>query len=409
MGSSKYLYTIIALVLLVFCSSIVQAQTATAVNWNTNTYYQGDSGSVSVTVYNNHTYQICTKQFYGQFDWQSPGTAYVASGTPCIATGNSYTFTVYFSIPSNVSVGDHHYNLSWVDSGYLLGTVVVSSGYLYVHSAYEKVYLSTQPTVEGNINQAQNANYQSPNAQADLSSAVSYYNQATTLANQGEWQSAVSDLNQAQTEVTQAAADEQTYWQNQYTSLAPTVQSSITQGQNANYQSPTAQADLSNAVSYDNQATSYANQGQYRAAVSSLDQAQSQLAQANSAEQTYQSGGNSQSSSSSGSSNISVPSTTTTNQNSGNSSGIGLLGWLVILIIIVVVIALYLNGRNKPESNRKPSSAPSSNITKAQHDKQVSSNDKREEEEHIKTLKHRYAKGEITKKQYLKMKKELEE
>ena len=44
------------------------------------------------------------------------------------------------------------------------------------------------------------------------------YNQATSLANQGQWQNAVNDLNTASNDLSQAAAAEQTY-QN---SLTPT-------------------------------------------------------------------------------------------------------------------------------------------------------------------------------------------
>jgi hypothetical protein len=195
------------------------AQQVQSITWSSSEYFQGDSGSVTVVLYNNHnSYQICTKQFYIQFDWQPSNTAFASSETPCIASGQSYTFTIYFSIPTTVSVGYHTYNVVWVDSGFLLGTVTVDSGSLYVHDAYEKVYDQLAPSVQSQIN---SASYRSPTAQADLNQAISYYNQAVSLANQGEFQAAVNDLNQASNYIQQANVAEQTYLQSQSNNNAP--------------------------------------------------------------------------------------------------------------------------------------------------------------------------------------------
>ena len=357
---------------------------------------------MSVTIYNNHTYQICTKSVYLQFSYQQANaTKYVSSSTPCIATGQSYQFNIPFSLTSNMEVGQRGYYIHWVDNGYLLGDQLVVSGSFYVHDAYEKVYLNTQPNVQGGIIQAQNDDFQSPTAQADLSSAVNYYNQADTLVNQGQWQAAVTDLNQAQTLVTQAAAAEQTYWQNQYASLALTIQSGIMQGQNSNYQSTTAQSDLSTAVSYNNQGQSYANQGQYRAAVSSLNQAQSQLSQANSDEQAYSAAQTTVATQ--GLSSITAPTTSIPGSNgSGDSSNTPSNDWMIYLVIIVmigVLVAIYLNGH---KTKQTPSNE-SKTEPLVSEDKEETIND------HLKILKTRYAKGEITKKQYNKMRKELSE
>lgn len=60
---------------------------------------------------------------------------------------------------------------------------------------------------------------------------------------------------------------------------------------------------------------------------------------------------------------------------------------------------------------KKPEHDESRESAKEQHAKKKAAAEEEtdEEEDHIKTLKKRYAKGEITRKQYLKMKKELEE
>jgi len=66
---------------------------------------------------------------------------------------------------------------------------------------------------------AQNANYESPEAKSLLSQATNEYNLAVSLASQGKWQDAVSHLNTASNFLAQAPAKEQAYqeqkWQQQ--------------------------------------------------------------------------------------------------------------------------------------------------------------------------------------------------
>ncbi|HZW56257.1 MAG TPA: hypothetical protein VFF30_08220 [Nitrososphaerales archaeon] len=97
---------IIAISLLIsFGPFSVSAQQAGSPNWGASQYYQGDSGSVTITLTDNHSYQICTKQFYLTFDWMPSNQVWASSDTSCIATGETRTFTIGFSIPSDVSVG----------------------------------------------------------------------------------------------------------------------------------------------------------------------------------------------------------------------------------------------------------------------------------------------------------------
>ena len=90
-----------------------------------------------------------------------------------------------------------------------------------------------------------------------------------------------------------------------YVNTLPGVQQTISQEQSDSYQSPTAQSDLSQAVSYYNQAQTLANQGQWQNAVSDLNQANSYASQAAAAEQSY------------------TPPTHTGNNLGGNSVGSG--------------------------------------------------------------------------------------
>ena len=203
----------------------------TTYSFSSPEYFQGDSGSITFTITNSHSYQICTKQTYIQFDWQvAQSQAYIdSSDTPCVATGNSYTFTIQFSVPSDESVGSHSYTVAWVDSGYLLGTQTLVSNNLYIHDAFEKVYDNSVVSVHDSVSQYQGMNFQGPTAQSDLSQAVSYYNQATSLAGQGQWQQAVSDLNQASSYASQAYSAEQAYQSAQQAAVSSQIQASSSQ------------------------------------------------------------------------------------------------------------------------------------------------------------------------------------
>jgi hypothetical protein len=71
-----------------------------------------------------------------------------------------------------------------------------------------------------------------------------------------------------------------------YNQLAPTVQSSLTNAQNSNYQNPKAQSLLTQATSMYNQATALSQQGQWQNAVNDLNTASNDLSQAQTAEAT---------------------------------------------------------------------------------------------------------------------------
>jgi len=216
---------VLLLSLVLLSLNLVNAQIVSNISWNTNTYYQGNSGIVNIALYNNHHYTICTKQFYVHFDWEPTGYAFVSSDTPCIASGYSYTFIIPFSIPSNASVGVHMFNVTWVDQGYLLGTVPVYSGNLYIHSYYEKMYLTLILEVQSGISQEQMANYQNPVAQSYLSQAISYDNQAQTLSEQGQYQVAIIDLNQSLSLLSDASSAEASYQPsfNNFVASSPTI------------------------------------------------------------------------------------------------------------------------------------------------------------------------------------------
>jgi hypothetical protein len=194
---------------------------------SSSTNYQGDSGTITITFYSSCPDQLQISSAGIQFDWMTtPNTETVNS--PNIATGNQYTFNaISFSIPSDASVGSHSFTLSIQgQQKQLLGwnsISVTGTGSINVLDAYEKIYNQNVQSVSSSLTNAQNSNYQSPNAQSLLQQANNMYNQATSLANQGQWQNAVNDLNTASNDLSQAQAAEASYTTPTPTPEFPTI------------------------------------------------------------------------------------------------------------------------------------------------------------------------------------------
>lgn len=178
---------------------------------SSSTYYQGDSGTVTVTFTSNCPDQLTLSSLSIQFDWSTTPVMETVS-SPNIATGNQYTFpAISFSIPSDATVGSHSFTLSMTgQQKELFGWTNISpnaaGGSINILDAYEKVYNNLAPTVQNSLANAQNSNNLNSQAQSLLQQAQSMYNQAATLSSQGQWQNAVNDLNTANSDLSQAEA-----------------------------------------------------------------------------------------------------------------------------------------------------------------------------------------------------------
>lgn len=209
---------IILILLITSFSTPVFAQKATSLLFDKSIYYQGDSGKLSVTIFNNWSdFQISTKQCYLQFDWQMSTMVFDSGAYPIIGSGSSFTFEIPFNIPSDAAVGNHQFNVVWVDKGILLGKVVVASGSLLVHDAYEKVYFNLLSSVNDKLNTGYNANYKSPEAQSLVNQAKTAHEQAISYANQGKFQDAIASATTMSNLFDQAAVAEKSYVSNPLT------------------------------------------------------------------------------------------------------------------------------------------------------------------------------------------------
>lgn len=172
---------------------------------NTDKYYQGDNGNISVTLNNDNPlvpWYIQTITI--QFDW----APYSITINRYIASGGSGTFNIPFNIPQTTSVGWHQYTIEYL--GAINDLNILRTKNINVHDFNERVYLNLENEVQNDFTNT-NSNYQSPAARSDFSQARSHFSQATSYASQSQFLNAISELNSAKSALNQAVSDEQAY------------------------------------------------------------------------------------------------------------------------------------------------------------------------------------------------------
>jgi hypothetical protein len=188
----------ITLVIIIISSLLarqINAQVATGSSFDKDNYYQGDAGKITITILNDHIAStIETSVCYLQYDWQGSNNYFDSHATPNIPTGSSYTFTISFNIPQNISVGNHVYKVIWIDKDSIYGNVTVKSGLLYIHDVYERTYYNIFDDV---VNKYLQANPIGSIANSLVKQAENTLSLAGTLSKQGMWKEAVTKLNEA--------------------------------------------------------------------------------------------------------------------------------------------------------------------------------------------------------------------
>lgn len=174
-------------------------------------YYQGDTAAVKILFQNNLADELVVYRISLHFDWMPSDDfySYDLSADPVHIPGNGSRVFELTNIPfmAGASPGAHSYyvsadvvqngvNLVW-DSPSL--TVQIRDG-------NEKIYNELEPQISNRLN---NATYTNANAQSLLQQAKNAYNNASSLANEGEWQEAVSNLQAASDYLDQAEVAEQ--------------------------------------------------------------------------------------------------------------------------------------------------------------------------------------------------------
>jgi len=108
----KLLLALLPLLSLIFVPFVVQAATITSCSFDKGTYHQGETGCITVTIYNDKSDKIRVTELTATIDYYyTDGNIYLQSFftdsiLPAeIERGQSGTFYIPFSLPTNIASG----------------------------------------------------------------------------------------------------------------------------------------------------------------------------------------------------------------------------------------------------------------------------------------------------------------
>ena len=185
-------------------------------SWSKATPSQGDSVTVTLRLTSTSSEQIRIYRVGLHFDWMAEGSYFTLDLTSDPVTVPSQGLQIFDSlaiqIPADASIGSHSYyvaidgaeapyyeSFSWDSSSFTVE--ILESG--------SKLYDAMLTQVNANISSAVNAGYQSSEAKSLLTQAQTERAEAFVLASSGDWDEAISKLQDAFSHLQQAEAAEQ--------------------------------------------------------------------------------------------------------------------------------------------------------------------------------------------------------
>ena len=185
-------------------------------SWSKATPSQGDSLTVTLRLTSTASEQIRIYRVGLHFDWMAEGSFFTLDLTSDPVSVPSEGLQIFDSlaiqIPADASIGSHSYyvaidgaeapyyeSFSWDSSSFTVEILESSS----------KLYTARLTQLDANISSAVNAGYQSSEAQSLLTQAQTERAEAIVLASSGDWDEAISKLQDAFSHLQQAEAAEQ--------------------------------------------------------------------------------------------------------------------------------------------------------------------------------------------------------
>jgi len=195
-----------ALIQISSVQGLYQDEISLSFNWSKSNYYQGDSGSVTITLRSTCGNELEFTWVGIHFAWMRENYYYrldLSSNPKRIPSGGSITFTsITFYVDADTSIG-------WNDYHVLIN--------------YKEHHFSSD------LNNAEGAGYEGADAKSLISQASSEYDLALSLANQGKWEGAVTHLQTASNFLMQASAAEEDYWRQEASDSIDTAGQKIEQ------------------------------------------------------------------------------------------------------------------------------------------------------------------------------------
>ncbi len=189
--------------------------TVTAI-WLNLPINQGNIETVTIFFVNNSPEELQIYFVGIHFDWMETDQFVgnnLSSDPVIVPSSETHSFnTIAVDIPADVSLGSHSYyigidglegetNFAWDSQTFSL----------VVQGSLELEYNNLATTISNEINEAVNKNYQSSEAQSLLGQAQNAYSQADSMANNNNWDNAISLLQSASNYLEQAEAKELEY------------------------------------------------------------------------------------------------------------------------------------------------------------------------------------------------------
>jgi len=186
-------------------------------SWTTATPYQGQNTSVKLFLTSKSSEQIIIYYIGIHFDWMAADSfiGLDLSDDPAVVTASGIHIfdAMAIKIPENVGVGSHSYfigidGVEGSTDSFSWNSPILTLQILDVRS---EVYVMLTTQVNNDISIADDSAYQSPEAQSLLEQAKSKYLEAQASANAGNWEEAVSALQQAAINLERAETAEQQF------------------------------------------------------------------------------------------------------------------------------------------------------------------------------------------------------
>ena len=185
-------------------------------SWSKATPSQGDSVTVTLRLTSTSSEQIRIYRVGLHFDWMAEGSFFTLDLTSDPVTVPSQGLQIFDSlaiqIPADASIGSHSYYVAidGAEAPYYESFSWDSSSFtVEILESNSKLYDAMVTQVDANISSAVNAGYQSSEAKSLLTQAQTERAEAFVLASSGDWDEAISKLQDAFSHLQQAEAAEQ--------------------------------------------------------------------------------------------------------------------------------------------------------------------------------------------------------
>ena len=256
-------------------------------SWASSVFYPGDQASFHMTLFNDYPGTIFVKEIRMQWDWQTDGSYFVAPGGQTLIPIQTADYAINITVPPNVSLGQHVWTIYYVDANGR--QIFVGQGALNIHDPEERAYLDLLAMVQTDLTKVISAPFENPNATALAFLANEVYNNATSMADKGDFVSAIRMLRNSSTLAVNALDAEAKFQSLKKAYLSDLTQAAVTlyKGKSSNYQSENATRYVNQAAVLYERATLLASGMKYGTADALLKNVSSLFDKANQAERIY--------------------------------------------------------------------------------------------------------------------------